>query len=263
MRIVEHDRSEVRIFPALGVQYGCAKAPRATVDATLLSMKRTAEVAMEQLDDAAGKAKANRSLSPIGIREATKAFRQRADDAIAVLHHNSTADLARLRGQREALFTPPQLDASDAVGALFDREIRERFSTLSQAQRSTALADERVVHALARDPFNNIPKQVALAVLRKQVETTNAEELATLDAKTETAEWLSSAAAAMRYALDATAKEFGKLPPTAKDIAEGLRAEQTATTDPVPAAAPTPRPETQEDIITAVLRERAERRRVA
>ena len=230
MRIIEqgNGRLEVRIFPALGVQYGCAKAPRGTVDATLLSMKRTAEVAMEQLDDAASKAKANRSLSPIGIREVTKDHRQRADDAIAVLHHNSTADLARLRGQREALFAPRQLDPSDAVGALFDREIRERFGTLSEAQRATALADERVVHALARDPFNNIPKQVALAVLRKQVEENNSEELAQLEAKAETAEWLSSAAAAMRHALDAAAKEFGEPALTAKDVAERLRAEQAA-----------------------------------
>lgn len=230
MRIVEQDRSEVRIFPALGVQYGCVKkAPHATVDATLLALKRTAEVAMEQLDDVAGKAKANRSLSPIGIREVTKDHRQRANDAIAVLHHNSTGHLARLRAKREALFAPRSLDPTDAVSALFDREIRERFGTLSEAQRSTALADERVIAALARDPFNNVPKQVALAVLRQRVEETSAEEVATLDAKTETAEWVLSVAGAMRRALDATAKEFGEPPLTAKDVAEKLREQEAGT----------------------------------
>jgi hypothetical protein len=117
----------------------------------------------------------------------------------------------------------PALDATDAVGALTDREIRENFAQLSDHQRANDLAKPRVRDALLRSPFDSIYQQQAAGLWKQQVERTHAEELGKLDAIAEVAEWLDSAAGAMRNALAATDKELGDPGPTAADIAAAMR----------------------------------------
>ena len=171
MKIHDQGRAVLHVMEHLkGVQFGHAKAPARSIDASLKQLLATAQTGWSALDDATGRAAANRTLSAIGVAEATQQHRETLDAAIGRLHHNAADAGQKARAQRARRLAPPPLDPSDAVGALYDREIRERYTSLTETQKAAALADDRVLHALARDPFVNTPKQVALGALRSRAE---------------------------------------------------------------------------------------------
>ncbi len=73
----------------------------------------------------------------------------------------------RIERARTKLYAVPQLESTDAAGAIADMEILARTGALEHAQRMELFAgcqkggNERVVIALMRDPFANSITEIA------------------------------------------------------------------------------------------------------
>ena len=79
MKTHDQGRALLHVMEHLkGVQFGYAKPPSRSIDASLHSLLTTAEAAWPALDDATGRAAANRLLSAEGIADATRQHRANA-----------------------------------------------------------------------------------------------------------------------------------------------------------------------------------------
>jgi hypothetical protein len=121
-----------------------------------------AEAAVLDLDDEAAKLTRDAHLTPAGraaklapLREVAAEKVQRAEDAA----RRTKANIAQ---SMRLVAMPDALDATDAVGAALDREIRARVAALPDAERSRVVEAamraenaqaERINDALARDPL--------------------------------------------------------------------------------------------------------------
>ena len=168
---------------------------------------QTAIGAVGKLDEAYAAARADKRLSPAGQEEAVRPFKVKAEAVVRERREKVAAEAASIEAERSALLAVPALEPGDAVGALYGREIRERFGQLSEHQRDAMVAgmrcgeQEQVLLALARDPFPSPHSQFARGVWEQRVKARRAAEFAALEARAQGVAWANSALTALQGVL--------------------------------------------------------------
>jgi hypothetical protein len=147
------------------------------------------------LDDATIAALRDPRLSPAGRVERVAPQRTAAVQAVADATARLGAEVNRIDAARAALYAPPALDPTDAVGAELDAEIRRRYPQVEGAMRNT-LRDElaagkqsRILLALLRDPLPTPDADWTRAVWTDHIDATHGAEVAALDSAAADAEW--------------------------------------------------------------------------
>ena len=215
MKRIQQDRVEILEFEGLKQRVAYAfPPPDGKPDSKMNSNVQMSIHAFGKYDDAIAAARRDRFLSPEGVVARTKSLRDAAVKELANAQHCITMEHTRVSAARSARFAIPRLEPVDAAGAALDREIRERYNALAPVQREQLLGnlragkDERVLHALLRDPFETPIRQVASAVWTERIERENELEVKQLASDSEMAEWAESAIRGLGGALERSRKEF-------------------------------------------------------
>jgi hypothetical protein len=143
-----------------------------------------AELAAEKHLSAEGAAE---MLAPMQEKVIAEAARQRRVAAAAA---------AELNAAEDRLFSPPQLDSTDAAGASNDVERRAWFEGLNANQRDEFEAQVRegehpgYAESLARSPNPGRARAFGLACYRAEVETKKGDRVRALEARRRSLAWL-------------------------------------------------------------------------
>lgn len=166
------------------------------------SVVQTAIGAVDKLSSETYAARRDAGLSPSGraanlqpARDAAKASLERAQTLFL------SQERQRIGNAWTKLYAIPGLEPGDAAGAALDAEIRQRMNGLSEAESANLVgainkgdkAHDRVLYALARDPFDTPHAQWARGVHTERVTTELPVEVAAIESAQDELEWAGSA----------------------------------------------------------------------
>ena len=210
-------QSRVELLELEGLKQRVAYAfppPDGKPDSKMNSNVQMSIHAFGRYDDAIVAARKDKYLSPEGVVARTKPLRDAAVKELANAQLRVTIERQRIDAARSTLYAIPRLDPVDAAGAALDREVRERYSALTPVQRDQLVGnlrtgkEDRVLHALLRDPFETPIRQVATAVWTERIERENESEVKQLTSDSEMAEWAESAIRGLGGVLERSRKGF-------------------------------------------------------
>jgi hypothetical protein len=173
--------------------------PGGIADDPLNNAVQTAIREVAKLDEAYAAARADKRLSPAGQEEQVRPLRAKAEAAVRERRERVAAELAAVEAGRAALLAVPRLEPGDAAGAALDREVRERFGQLPEHQRKAlheamrSGEQERVLLALARDPFAGPHAEFARGLWKERAQARHARAWAELEARAASASWADAA----------------------------------------------------------------------
>ena len=185
------------------------------------SIVQTGIQTLSKLDDAAVAVRKDNTFSPVGRAQQLQPQIDKAKADIGDRMQRVQVEQQRIHAARAAIFAPPALDPTDAVGAALDREIRDRFGTLNATPNGLANlkvlllngGNERVLQALLRDPFDSPGAEFARSVWAERVTKSKQAELATLEANEQAAQWAGSTLTALGSVLDHAAASLSNYVP--------------------------------------------------
>jgi hypothetical protein len=192
--------------------FGYKWPPPGGKDSMTNAIVQQAITALGTLDAATYAARRDAGLSPSGRVAKVQAQREAANKVVVDAFAKLAGVKQRTMNARTKLFALPQLSETDAAGALLDAEIRQRIGSLGEAARAALnkgisngdRSQDRILHALARDPFPTPDSMWAKAVHADRVAADNPDTVASLETDEESFEWGQSAVAGLQSVLKNT-----------------------------------------------------------
>jgi hypothetical protein len=180
--------------PALGYAFpgpgGKASLANSIVQTAISAVGKLASETHAVRRDA-GLSPSSRAAKVHAQREAAKAVIERAQ----TLHLSQ--EKQRIDNTRTKLFALPTLDPGDAVSAAIYREIRERWPLRTDSQRAELMnaiskgdkSSDRILYALAMDPYLTPESRWAQAIHADRVAAANPQAVAALETDGADLEW--------------------------------------------------------------------------
>ena len=161
------------------------------------------------------------NLSDQGRKQAAQPQTDKLHQSLEDAKARVAVEHSRIAAETATAYAVPELDPTDAAGAILDREIRDRMASLSQLQLDSMNSDmaagdqQRVLLALIRDPFPNASSASLFAseLWKKGVRANKSNKLDALGDQQDTADWAQSSIVGLERSMHIAGVFTSILPP--------------------------------------------------